>query len=56
MALSADRERLLHDGRIGEELVRQSTNEYLSAALEAITGRVKAAIDPNVVKEINSTG
>jgi hypothetical protein len=41
---------------IGEELVRQSTNEYLSAALEAITGRVKAAIDPNVVKEINCGG
>ena len=38
------------------ELVQQAASEYLHEALEALTDRVKAAVDPSVVKEINRGG
>ena len=41
---------------IDTDIVRQSSNEYLAEALEQITCKVKATIDPNVVKEINRGG
>ena len=41
---------------IDTDIVRQNSNEYLAEALEHIVYKVKATIDPTVVKEINRGG